>query len=264
MSPERIAPEHFGLKNSRPTISSDCYALGMVIYETISGNVPFHKDTDLTVSMKVVMKGEHPPRGVKFTKTLWGMLERCWASKPNDRPSIESVLRCLEVDSSGQPSHGLGKGTDEDSDNSDSATGSSGGGTLDFFATDDHVQLSPTHSLRDHYLADQPKASARRGRGQQTTVDSTSDTSSDDILDGLVEDAGEGLNESGADEEVGIDKDFFEALDSKLAKRASDADDVRPTTLFRPSNPWTELIYRNLAMTPAIQMTNPSLKPPRV
>jgi len=94
MSPERIAPEQFGFKNSRPKISSDWYALGMVIYETISGNVPFHKDTDLTVILKVVVKGEHPSQGAKFVKSLWGMLERCWASGPKDRPNIEDVLQC--------------------------------------------------------------------------------------------------------------------------------------------------------------------------
>jgi serine/threonine protein kinase len=32
-SPELIVPEQFGLENSRRTKSSDCYALGMVIYE---------------------------------------------------------------------------------------------------------------------------------------------------------------------------------------------------------------------------------------
>jgi serine/threonine protein kinase len=96
MSPELIDPQQFGLQHGRPTESSDCYALGMVIYETISGNLPFHKDADLTVVAKV-MQGKRPPRGAKFRKDLWGMLERCWESQPSSRPSIGDVLRCLEA-----------------------------------------------------------------------------------------------------------------------------------------------------------------------
>jgi len=139
MSPERIAPGEFGFKNSRPTIASDCYALGMVIYEIISGNVPFHKDTDLSVSMKVVAKGERPPRGAKFTKRLWEMLELCWAPKPNHRPGVEDVLWCLEVvsNSSEPPSPVAEEGTDEEGDDWDSEPGSSSDDTFDFFATDD-------------------------------------------------------------------------------------------------------------------------------
>ena len=96
MSPELIEPKRFGFTKSRPTKSSDCYALGMVIYETISGNLPFHEHTDLNVVM-MVSKGECPPRGVRFTGSLWEMLELCWASHPSSRPSIEDVLQGLEA-----------------------------------------------------------------------------------------------------------------------------------------------------------------------
>jgi len=148
MSPELIAPARFGLKNSRPTVFSDCYALGMVIYETISGNFPFHKDADLVVLMKVV-EGERPPQGVKFTKSLWEMLEWCWVPKPNDRPSIEDVLQCLEMalNASELPSPGVDEGIDVGGESWDSATSSSGGDSLDFFATKDHMEFPPTHSL---------------------------------------------------------------------------------------------------------------------
>lgn len=53
-----------------------------------------------------------------------------------------------------------------------------------------------------------------------------SDTSSDDILDGLVEDVEGHLHESDADEEVDVDEDILEALEGDLAEQASDADDV--------------------------------------
>ena len=130
MSPERIAPKLFGFENTLPTIPSDCYAFGMVIYETITRNFPFHKDRDLAVYKKVIT-GKRPPRGVKFTTSLWGMLERCWAPKPTDRPNIEDILRCLEMVSnlSEPPSPGVDDEMEEEEgeeDESDSTADSSG------------------------------------------------------------------------------------------------------------------------------------------
>lgn len=124
MSPELIAPQQFGSKKSRPTRSSDCYAFGMVIYETVSGKLPFHKDTDYAISLKVV-KGERPPRGSRFTNRLWNMLGVCWKSQPNDRPSIEDVLQCLEAASNPPESTELDEEVESDSDDSDSSDGSS-------------------------------------------------------------------------------------------------------------------------------------------
>ena len=123
MSPELIAPQRFGFKNSRPTKPSDCYALGMVIYETISGNFPFHRHTDPTVIMKV-LEGEHPPRGAGFTRSLWEMLELCWTPQPGARPSIEDVLQCLEMVSDSLEPPGMEEEVEEGGDDWDSDSGS--------------------------------------------------------------------------------------------------------------------------------------------
>ena len=100
MSPELFYPKEFGLKDSRPTKHSDCYALGMVIYEVLSGQVPFHRYNLFTV-VKKVSGGERPkqPRGPErewFMDGVWRILEHCWMPKPDDRPSVEDVLQCLE------------------------------------------------------------------------------------------------------------------------------------------------------------------------
>ena len=98
MSPERLNPNHFGFKNGRPTKESDCYALGMVILEVLNGQVPFQECCNKFVVMQRVVEGERPerPPGPWFTDGLWGMLERCWSPKPNDRPTVEDVLENLE------------------------------------------------------------------------------------------------------------------------------------------------------------------------
>ena len=102
MSPELFDPENFGLKDSRLTKHSDCYALGMLIYEVLSGQVPFfrHHGHPFTLGLKV-LRGERPERpqgvdGTWFTSEVWSMLEHCWKASPGDRPRIEDVLRCLE------------------------------------------------------------------------------------------------------------------------------------------------------------------------
>jgi len=126
MSPELIDPQRFGLENSRPTKSSDCYAFAMVIYETITGHLPFHNHADLTVFVNV-LKDIRPPREAGFADSLWGMLELCWAPQPSTRPNIEDVLQCLgSVSRSPGPRHpGVDGEVDGDGD-SDSTNDSSG------------------------------------------------------------------------------------------------------------------------------------------
>jgi serine/threonine protein kinase len=100
MSPELFHPEQFGSDNGRPTKESDCYALGMVIYEVLTGQPPFTPLKDYIV-MRKVTDGERPgrPEGAKgtlFEDDLWKMLGLCWAMHAQSRPSIEAVRECLE------------------------------------------------------------------------------------------------------------------------------------------------------------------------
>ena len=100
MSPERLDPVQFGIKGSGPTKESDCYALGMVILEVLTGQVPFTRDFNDLMVMNKVLEGERPgrPEGVErawFTDDLWVTLQVCWSRQPNDRPTIDAVLECL-------------------------------------------------------------------------------------------------------------------------------------------------------------------------
>ena len=100
MSPELLDPEEFGFENSRPTKESDCYALGMVILEILTGRVPFPCCNTTAVIRKVVNR-ERPdrpqgPEAVWFTDALWGLLKRCWSPQPELRPTVAGVLEYLE------------------------------------------------------------------------------------------------------------------------------------------------------------------------
>ena len=103
MGPELFYPEKLGLTGRRPTKSSDCYALGMVIYEVLSGKVPFHhyKYYKGIAVVWRILNGEHPERpqgegGVWFMDDFWNTLRRCWELTPDDRPGAEDVLHSLE------------------------------------------------------------------------------------------------------------------------------------------------------------------------
>lgn len=98
MGPELFDPE---IIDHRQTKYSDCYALGMVIYEVLSGLVPFFQYASSIISEKV-LKGDRPERpqgvdGVCFAGGVWEMLERCWAPQPGNRPNVEGVFGCLEA-----------------------------------------------------------------------------------------------------------------------------------------------------------------------
>ena len=95
-----MSPELFDLEDGRLTKESDCYGLGMVIYEVLSGQSPFTTHTEIVVVGKI-LEGERPerPRGERgklFTNEIWGILELCWKHQPHDRISAGAVLLRLE------------------------------------------------------------------------------------------------------------------------------------------------------------------------
>jgi len=100
MSPELLDPGRVGLERGYPTKESDCYALGMVIYEVLSGRTPFSPFSPPHIIMKV-LDGERPRRpqgeeGKWFTDAVWEVLELCWKPQPSDRPDAKTILRRLE------------------------------------------------------------------------------------------------------------------------------------------------------------------------
>jgi hypothetical protein len=99
-SPELLNPTKFGVTENIFTKQSDCYALGMVIYEVLSGQQPYAPSEGPGLLQKV-LDGERPERphgsqGVGFTDSIWQTLERCWDPDPDCRPRLNIVLRCLQ------------------------------------------------------------------------------------------------------------------------------------------------------------------------
>ena len=144
MSPELLHPESFGLKKLRQTKESDCYALGMVIYEILSGQIPF-APSGAAVVIRKVLAGERPerPQGEKgrlFTDTIWGVLECCWKHQPHERISAKAILLGLRGYPSALESPSNLEG--DESDWSDTPAGDSG-----IFFGFSLVQLYPSHTI---------------------------------------------------------------------------------------------------------------------
>ncbi|KAF9778166.1 kinase-like domain-containing protein [Thelephora terrestris] len=98
MSPELLDPSRFG-SDGRPTRESDCYALGMVIYEVLTGLRPFHYLIAPT-PVPAVMRGERPIKPISanslgLTETIWELVELCWSESSLTRPTAQQLLDCI-------------------------------------------------------------------------------------------------------------------------------------------------------------------------
>jgi len=147
MSPELLAPKKFGLKKSRLTKESDRYALGMVVYEVLSGHAPFFSST---VPVLDIMRGKRPERpqggqGGWFTDKIWAMLKLCWKPRPGDRPSLDVVLRCLQdVKGPPKPFLRIDGNTGSDVNNQSDTTTASDSGTFHLFFIKSRVHTPDT------------------------------------------------------------------------------------------------------------------------
>ena len=155
MSPELLDPERFGLKKSRLTKESDRYALGMVVYETLSGRTPFAPHLPVTVMLKV-LNGDRPgrPQGSRrawFGDGIWAMLDLCWKPQPHERPSLDTILQCLQDASrpSG-PIPRINDETDTDGQADPAAVGDSSMFTAFGLTSRAHVQSPIVPSIKHH------------------------------------------------------------------------------------------------------------------
>ena len=104
--------------NGRPTRESDCYALGMVIYEVswlcssqvvllihpfqvLTGLLPFH-NLHLYTPVLAILRGERPEKPLDaeplgLSDALWGLVRSCWSESSSTRPTARRLLDCLSV-----------------------------------------------------------------------------------------------------------------------------------------------------------------------
>ena len=96
MAPELLLPTEFGLEKAIPSKEADVYALGMTVYQVLTGKLPFFPRGEASVVV-AVMSGERPPRPenseeIGMTVVVWDLLTGCWKEDRTARPTIGQIL----------------------------------------------------------------------------------------------------------------------------------------------------------------------------
>eukprot|EP00741_Cyanophora_paradoxa_P017250 tig00020961_g16661.t1 len=89
MAPEVIRHEKYNEK-------VDVYSFALVVWEMLTGQMPFVGYTPVQAAMAVARQGARPPIPSGCPPRLASMIERCWASRPDDRPAFSEVLGMLD------------------------------------------------------------------------------------------------------------------------------------------------------------------------
>ncbi|KAG9088438.1 GTP-binding protein Rho1, partial [Ceratobasidium sp. 370] len=105
------------MNGSPCSVSADIYALGMTIYETVTGRLPYGDKSDMVVVIEVLTHHRFPPRNDGSIRVhgnkdrLWRLMEDCWNHNSSLRPQAaeveEQVSRAKQ--SRGYTTHALTK-----------------------------------------------------------------------------------------------------------------------------------------------------------
>ena len=68
---------------------ADVYSFAIVLWELLTGQVPYADKTPLQAAVGVVQKGLRPPIPASCPPALAMLMQECWGQKPADRPSFQ-------------------------------------------------------------------------------------------------------------------------------------------------------------------------------
>ncbi|KAG9120049.1 GTP-binding protein Rho1 [Ceratobasidium sp. 392] len=91
------------LENSPCSMAADVYALGMTIYETTTGDVPYADKTDRAVLVDIIVHRRTPSWDARLARLtsekgqLWRLMTECWSHDSQRRPPAREVEAQLEL-----------------------------------------------------------------------------------------------------------------------------------------------------------------------
>lgn len=74
----------------------DVYSFGIVLWELITGMLPYQNLTDLNAAFAVVNKGIRPAIPDDCLPVLSEIMTRCWDVEPTVRPPFTEVVKMLK------------------------------------------------------------------------------------------------------------------------------------------------------------------------
>lgn len=99
-TPLYMAPELLDSDENHFSFSVDVYSFCMIMYEIISGQVPFSengKQMSITKLQTIILSDERPKYVNGITKPMLMLLTRCWSKSINERPSFDEIFKELST-----------------------------------------------------------------------------------------------------------------------------------------------------------------------
>ncbi len=97
-SPEYMSPEQ--VKGEGIDTRTDIYAVGIVLYELLTGKPPFESDTLIAIAHKQIFELPTPPKNLNSEIPVWldNIIRKCLAKEPNDRYQwVKELISDLEA-----------------------------------------------------------------------------------------------------------------------------------------------------------------------
>ncbi|KAJ8483945.1 hypothetical protein OPV22_016430 [Ensete ventricosum] len=89
MAPEMIKHKPYGRK-------VDVYSFGLLLWEMVTGTIPYEDMTPIQAAFAVVNKNSRPIIPIDCPSPLHALIEQCWAVVPDKRPEFWQIVKVLE------------------------------------------------------------------------------------------------------------------------------------------------------------------------